>query len=116
MDNPKGISPKNPYQPDETVNDQMEIGPMAGFEGEYPGTYAHKKVFNYNNVPMALIGNDTEALAANHDRIPNETINPNNARDLNGPFVEPYGQRTVKPVGSDETRKGYHGTKNEIRY
>jgi hypothetical protein len=104
-----------PMNPD-PQNVPLNTPDTAGYEGEYPGTYAHVKKMSYNRLDMALMGNDSAALDASHDRVPKETITPIASRGITGPLAEPVGQRTPWPTDDSMARDGLHGDKNTINY
>ncbi len=58
-------------------------------EGEYPGTYTDKKNISYNGLEIALVGNDSEALSADHNRVPQESITAIESRGITGPLAKP---------------------------
>lgn len=89
---------------------------QAGYEGEYPGTYAHVKTMKYNGLEMSLMGNDSSALNSDHNRVPRETITPTESRGITGPFVKPDGQTIPTPQGDEKHSEGLHGGKNTITY
>ncbi len=88
---------------------------QAGYPGEYPGTYSGARKVNYNGLEIALVGNDSSALGADHNRVPNETITPFESRGITGPLVQPVGQRIDWPTGEDKTKSGLHGQENSIK-
>lgn len=87
--------------------------PVDGSVGEYPGTYGSSKTISYNGLSIALVGNDSSALNADHNRVPNETITPDASRGITGPFVQPYDQRTPTPQGDEKTTSGFMGSSNK---
>ncbi len=62
---------------------------VDGSAGEYPGTYGGSKTVSYNGLKIALVGNDPEALGADHNRAPVETITAIASRDITGPLAKP---------------------------
>lgn len=88
---------------------------QAGYIGEYPGTYSKVSKLNYNGLEIALAGNDSSALNADHNRKPEETITPYESRGITGPLVQPVGQRIAWPGGENKPRSGLHGDENSIK-
>lgn len=62
-----------------------------GSAGEYPGTYGEKKTIDYNGLKIALVGNDPEALSADHNFQKQESITPISGRIVTGPLANPHG-------------------------
>src|SRR5258708_39975852 len=88
---------------------------QAGSPGGHPGTYSGARKVTYSALEIALVGNDSSALGADHTRVPNETITPFESRGITGPLVQPVGQRIDWPTGEDKTKSGLHGQENSIK-
>src|SRR5258708_22901965 len=81
---------------------------QAGYPGEYPGTYSGARKVNYNGLEIALVGNDSSALGADHNRLPKATITPFESFAITCPLVHPVRHGTDPPSGQDQTQHRPH--------